>query len=529
MLRAKYLLPLSAVLLGALALALSSCGGKGGGGDDVFGPPFIGAELSSFPPGSVPPGLTSNASVVVEDDSSGASITNATVTMNGVALTYNAANEDYEGNVVVVPGGAVSLSVTVAGKTYTASFTQFTSYPTISAPASGATWDSGVQNTVTWSGGAPTANAEYLLGVLDGVDPNGSVQWPADGFLKELPLSTTSFPIPALNVPAGNRLVIAGISATTAIAGAAPGSVLVVQGFNYVPITVTGFPVTVRSMGAGVFPWNVASSGSQFIAVGNFGAILTSPDGTTWTPRSSGTSGFLIGATWSGTEFVAVGGNGGLTAIILTSPDGITWTSRNSGTANNLVSVASSGATYVAVGNLGTIVTSPDGVTWTLRSSGTSNHLNAVAWSGTRFVAVGDSGTILTSPDGASWMAQTSNTSGSLRGVTWSGTQFVAVGSPGGSSVAIVTSPDGLTWTQRNYDPTASPVAVTWTGAQFVAVGSIGGLTAGSLIITSPDGVTWTRQTSGIANFLTGVASAGTKLVAIGGIGNNSAIFLTSP
>src|SRR5258706_9893199 len=191
MFRAKYLLPLSVTLLGALAFALSSCGGGGGG--EPPAPPFIGAELNSFPAGSVPPGFNTNTTVVVLNSSNGNSIANATVIMNGVPLSYNAADEVYAGNVVVAPGGAVTLSVTDGSGTYTASTTQFTSYPTILAPAPAATWDSVAANTVMWSGGAPSANAKYVIGILDAADPNALLQWPDSNFVKEIPLGTTSF------------------------------------------------------------------------------------------------------------------------------------------------------------------------------------------------------------------------------------------------------------------------------------------------------------------------------------------------
>ncbi len=73
--------------------------------------------------------------------------------------------------------------------------------------------------------------------------------------------------------------------------------------------------------------------GNQFVAVGEGGAILTSPDGVTWTPRASYS---LDGVTWGGDQFVAVG----LEGTILTSPDGVTWTPRASGVTYYLYGVA---------------------------------------------------------------------------------------------------------------------------------------------------------------------------------------------
>jgi hypothetical protein len=63
--------------------------------------------------------------------------------------------------------------------------------------------------------------------------------------------------------------------------------------------------------------WAVPSTGSgtgQLVAVG--ASIQTSPDGEIWTSRTSGTTNFLRSVTWTGTQFVAVGQGG----VILTSP-----------------------------------------------------------------------------------------------------------------------------------------------------------------------------------------------------------------
>jgi len=515
MLRARYLLPLSVALLGALAFALSSCAGKSGGQENQ-GPPFIGAELNSFPPGAAPPGFTSSAFVEVLDSNDN-SITNASVTMNGVPLAYNAGDQGYGGNVVVTPGGPVSLSVTVGGNTYTASATQFTSYPAISAPAAGA-FDQTVANPVTWSGGAPIANAtDYVLGVLDAGNPNAPLVWPEDKFLKQFPLATTSFSIPPTSVNGGDRLLIAGISADTAIPNAISGSVLIVAGFNYVPITVNGMPITNHPLRDGLLAGKVAWSGTQFVSVGGSGTILTSPDGSNWTTRRSGTQEFFGGIVWSGTQFVVVGlqnpGNG----VILTSPDGISWTPRNPGTTSPLFGVTWSGTQFVATG-FSTTITSPDGITWTPRNPGVFGSINGIACSGTTCAAVGNVG-ILTSPDGAVWTPQ-SGASGILRDVTWSGTQFVAVGDSG----SVLTSPDGVTWTPRTSGTSASLLDVTWTGTQFVAVGGTGSTAA---IATSPDGVTWTPQATGPSNPLGGVAGSGTTIVMAGS--GNGANILTSP
>lgn len=514
-------------LLIGVPLILSSCSGGGGGGDGgaPSSPPFIAAELDSFLPGSTPSGFTTNAFVTVQDPSSGASLTTATVKINAVTLSYNAANQDYEGSVAVAPGGAVTLSVTVGGNTFTASATQFTSYPTISAPLSGDTWSSGVAHDVSWSGGAPTTNASYGLAVFDAADPNAPIVWPLDHFILDATINTTSFNIPAGSITAGSRLLVVGIATSTSIAQAERFSSFILFGLNSAPITVTGMPATARTSGTENGLNGVAWSGTQFVAVGEGGTVLTSPDGVTWTSRSSGTANSLLGVAWSGVKFVAVGGNSG---TVLTSSDGITWTKQDlsgisfGGQPWILSSVAWSGTQFAAVGSTTgfssseVILTSSDGITWTARPYVAISHadLRAVAWSGIRFVAVGGSGEILSSTDGITWTAQSSGTASGLDSVVWSGTQFV-VGGDGGT---VLTSPDGVTWSSRASATGSSLSAMTWTGAQFVGAGPAGTL------VSSPDGVNWSLQASGTSDFLNGIVS-GTKTVIVGTNGT----IVTSP
>jgi hypothetical protein len=104
----------------------------------------------------------------------------------------------------------------------------------------------------------------------------------------------------------------------------------------------------------------------------------------------------LRGVVYGAGTFVAVGEAG----TILASPDGVTWTQRASGTSNYLERVTYGNGTFVAVGEAGTILTSPDGVTWTRRASLRTNSFYGVTYGNGTFVAVGNTGIILTSPDG---------------------------------------------------------------------------------------------------------------------------------
>ena len=296
------------LIVAALCAVLPACGGGGGGGGGSGGgssaaAPYILASLVSFPTGAVPPGFVptgfnTGAFVLVEDNSSHAPITNASVSINGVALTYSATNQDYEGNLVVAPGDGVALSVSVGGTTYTGSATQFTSYPVLSTPLAGATWSSFAANLVAWSNGAPTTNSFYTLAVLDSADPNGQVIWPS-GTLPVLPTTTTSYTINPNNITAGSRLVIVGILTGTSIPDAAPNSVLGISGFTYVPVTVTS------SMAATLFsiavtpqnPTVVKAKTQQLTATGIYSDNSTQDLTTQVTWTSSDTSKATVSAT----------------------------------------------------------------------------------------------------------------------------------------------------------------------------------------------------------------------------------------
>jgi hypothetical protein len=140
----------------------------------------------------------------------------------------------------------------------------------------------------------------------------------------------------------------------------------------------------------------LASSGTMFVAVGAVGAT-SSPDGVTWTAVDS-THG-LNSIVWTGTQFVAVGDGG----AVHTSSDGTTWKKQHLSGVQRLDAVAWSGQNYVSVGSRTydyhrIILFSNDGITWTQHRSD-SNILNDIDWFDTQFVAVGSNGTIITIPD----------------------------------------------------------------------------------------------------------------------------------
>lgn len=291
----------------------------------------------------------------------------------------------------------------------------------------------------------------------------------------------------------------------------------------------TGSQWTSRPSGTTANLRDVVWSGTQFIAVGDSGTILTSPDGISWTQRTAGISNALWGAVWSGTQFVVVGEYG----TIFTSSDGIIWTQKDPGIPDsNLYDISWSGTQFVAVGgefrfsgnpayNNALILTSPDGITWTKRTSGlTDRKLYGISWSGTQFIAVSGSDVqpadtvVLSSSDGINWIQRiiVAGTPYTLFDVAWTGSQFVVVG----TGSVVFTSSDGINWVSRS-TPAVINYGVTWSGNFLAAVGWS--------ITTSPDGITWSSRTSGTGNNLWGITWADNQYVAVGEAGT----ILTSP
>ena len=233
-------------------VACSSGGGDGDAGDvSATEAPYILAAVLSFPEmnvpaGFVPAGFNSEVSVTVLDSTTGAPITNASVSVNGVPLAYVPASQEYERGISVNPGSTITLSVTIGSTTYTSTATQFSSYPAITSPLTDATWVSTESNLAAWSGVAPTANSLYALGIFD---TNGELVWPPGGSIQFLSTTTTSYTISPWSLTAGERLLIVGLMDLVDIPNAYPDSGLIIGGFNYVPITVVNArPATLQSI-----------------------------------------------------------------------------------------------------------------------------------------------------------------------------------------------------------------------------------------------------------------------------------------
>jgi photosystem II stability/assembly factor-like uncharacterized protein len=221
----------------------------------------------------------------------------------------------------------------------------------------------------------------------------------------------------------------------------------------------------------------VMFSGSQFIALGTDGSILTSADGNTWILSthpvpSGGTAGprmnsIAFGIVSNATIYVAVGDGGN----IFTSPDLVTWTAAASPTGNNLYNVSFPNGIFVATGASGRLLTSTDASTWTPQISNTPIALRGATFGAGSYAVVGDAGTILTSTDGTTWSLITPAPplTQNLRAIRY-GTRFVAVGQGG----PVAYSDDAINWLPTSSDSTADLAAVIFTPGMYLAVGASG-------------------------------------------------------
>lgn len=282
--------------------------------------------------------------------------------------------------------------------------------------------------------------------------------------------------------------------------------------------TINNWTWTNRTSGTTNALNGVTYGNGQFIAVGNNGTIITSPDGITWTTRTSGTSNGLLGIVYGNGQFIAVGNS----STILTSPDGVNWTTRSSGTSIPILSAITFGdGHYVVTGwkswGDNTILTSTDGINWTGKMVGAwATTIDGVTYGNGLFVAVGggwNAGRIWTSADSVNWTERTSLGSWAdhLLGITYGNGLFVTVGSWNGN--ALATSTDGINWTRRTTGSSKTLHGVTYGSGYFIIVGNSG------TILSSPDGINWTTRTSGTSNGLGDVTYGDRQFIAVGNSG----------
>lgn len=215
--------------------------------------------------------------------------------------------------------------------------------------------------------------------------------------------------------------------------------------------------------------------GKQFILAGI--GIFTSPDGLKWTKTtptyntakitkdnkamlfSKGKlSGRISDLQYNGKQYIAVGEWG----LIMTSPNLKAWTLKKSNTLKWIDTVAYDGKRYVAnTDDLYTkLLVSTDGTTWKAVSLGKKYFSNSIRSNGNDFVmictdAVGEvtaqgvfvnkyryKSFILTSTDGIKWSTKDMKHYDAYHSLSFTGQEYIIT-----SSTVILSSKDGKTWT----------------------------------------------------------------------------------
>jgi hypothetical protein len=221
------------------------------------------------------------------------------------------------------------------------------------------------------------------------------------------------------------------------------------------------------------------SSRSLFVAVGEQGLRMVSPDGIDWRHPATGREGEVYRAVCFGaSRFVALGTYGG-DNLFSTSKDGRTWeTVQRTSRVGVVRGIGHGKDLFLAVGGdagFGTYaqpcgITSADGVKWgDFFSFPGKSILRRVALGNGRFVGVGDSGRRAVSTNGRKWDdAAGVRALDTLVDVAFGKGVFVGVGLHG----LRMTSEDGLRWTDRQVGEEGEHLnSILWTGESFVAVG----------------------------------------------------------
>lgn len=246
-------------------------------------------------------------------------------------------------------------------------------------------------------------------------------------------------------------------------------------------------------------------------------------DVTEWIQRDIGPVNVLNDVSWDFgvRQFVAVGDGG----TVLTSPDGIDWTPQYSGTDENLYDVACDGFDCLVAGDSGTILLTNNGRDWTMLYDGPDNmQLQAVMHGITRGFAAGkaldsQNACILRVTPGGLW-TEVPSLPQSGRSIT--GIEMLPFGSlmlvattqievlPNDGRVLV--SADGQTWIEVVIsNQTVSTLAISRADIELWAGGS------GGRMYRTGDGLNWTEfRTPAQTTSIAGIAWSGEMLVAHG-------------
>ncbi len=197
---------------------------------------------------------------------------------------------------------------------------------------------------------------------------------------------------------------------------------------------------------------------------------------TVWACEDSGVSKTLNSVCYGNGMFVAVGQGG----TVLSSPDGEKWTDNTNEGLNaskiggaDLYSVCYGNGIFVAVGATGTIISSTDGISWTKKSIGIA-EIPAVCYGGKTFLAFPTGSPCLISSNGTEWSGATEQPQFNVFSACYSQKKFVAIGEYCGDlSLYAADSADGEKWEHSACAESLGHFlkSICWSGDKFIAVG----------------------------------------------------------
>ncbi len=252
----------------------------------------------------------------------------------------------------------------------------------------------------------------------------------------------------------------------------------------------------------------------KFIMTGSSG-LFNSTDGTNWLPAYSEPSTPLYGVTQTADGFLAVGDSG----VIITSPDALTWVRKTVGTLEALLQIAYGNGRYLVAGSHGVVLTSANGLDWIQHNAGPTLDLVGLAFGGGRFLACGsDAGVpgLWVTTNGTTWLPKPSPTTNGISGIEYADHRFLAFGGVNFIGTGFIfVSQDGDQWEAAAVEPADEIQSVAFGDARFVAVGR-----SGTVLLSLDHGATWTRQNSGASNDLTAVAYGRGRFITLDRYGN---------
>ena len=256
----------------------------------------------------------------------------------------------------------------------------------------------------------------------------------------------------------------------------------------------------------------VAYGNGKFVAVGDGGTILNSPDGVTWSPVASPVTVNLRDVEFGNGLFVAIAGGGPKTMI--TSPDGVAWTPRPANTGGGYLDATFDGTRFFVIEGNGSFRHSTNGIDWTTGSVGTGGRDPAcvIGHNGTWVVAGYETGNtnmgmLYSSLQSlTNWAPRQSMLSENLFGAGYINGLFVV----GGQGGALATSPDGVTWTPRNSQTTGFIWDFASNGSYLVAASQWGRM------LYSQNGTDWTRVETDLPWHMKAVAYGNGTFVSVG-------------